>query len=101
MAKSAWASDCARIVGSCVSGCGESSCECRGCGRTDTGVHASGQVVHFDTTAARSDRAWLMGSNSNLSKDMCVLWAKPVPEDFMRDFPQQQDDIAISFVIHL
>ena len=32
-------------------------------GRTDTGVHATGQVVHFDTHAERQDRSWLLGAN--------------------------------------
>ena len=41
-------------------------------GRTDAGVHATGQVVHFDTAAERPDRAWLMGTNSNLPRDVAV-----------------------------
>ncbi|MCP5144651.1 MAG: tRNA pseudouridine(38-40) synthase TruA [Gammaproteobacteria bacterium] len=51
-------------------------------GRTDTGVHATGQVVHFDTDADRSDRAWLMGINANLPADVGVTWAQPVSDDF-------------------
>lgn len=51
-------------------------------GRTDTGVHASGQVAHFDSRAVRSERGWLLGANSNLPDDICVTWVKPVAADF-------------------
>jgi tRNA pseudouridine38-40 synthase len=51
-------------------------------GRTDTGVHASGQVGHFNTSAARSTRSWLLGANSNLPDDINVSWVKPVHEGF-------------------
>ena len=51
-------------------------------GRTDTGVHASGQVIHFDTTAERSRRGWLLGVNSNLPDDIGVSWVEFVPGDF-------------------
>jgi tRNA pseudouridine38-40 synthase len=51
-------------------------------GRTDTGVHAFGQVVHFDTPADRPARAWLFGGNSALPKDVSLRWALPVPDEF-------------------
>lgn len=51
-------------------------------GRTDTGVHATGQVVHFDTFVQRADRSWLLGANSNLPPDINVLWICAVPADF-------------------
>jgi tRNA pseudouridine38-40 synthase len=51
-------------------------------GRTDAGVHAFGQVVHFDTHARRSARAWVLGANTNLPADICVAWARPVPQHF-------------------
>ena len=51
-------------------------------GRTDSGVHAFGQVVHFDTEAKRSDRAWILGTNSNLPDDIRILWARHVSPDF-------------------
>jgi len=51
-------------------------------GRTDTGVHASGQVVHFDTSADRSERSWVLGGNSNLPPDISLTWAQPVGDDF-------------------
>ena len=49
-------------------------------GRTDTGVHALGQVVHFETDAMRETHAWVLGSNANLPDNITVctgLW-KPV-----------------------
>jgi len=55
---------------------------CIGSGRTDTGVHARGQVVHFDALAERSSRAWLLGINSNLPKDINVLWIKEINTEF-------------------
>ena len=51
-------------------------------GRTDTGVHASGQVVHIDTQSERSGRGWLLGANSNLPDDINVTWAAPVDAGF-------------------
>ena len=55
-------------------------------GRTDTGVHASGQVVHFDTTSQRSERSWLLGTNTNLPDDIGVIWASVVDGDFHARF---------------
>ncbi len=51
-------------------------------GRTDSGVHACCQVVHFDTHATRPMHGWVMGGNSNLPEDVNILWAKAVPDDF-------------------
>jgi tRNA pseudouridine38-40 synthase len=55
-------------------------------GRTDTGVHASEQVVHFDTSARRPPHGWVMGVNVNLPRDVAVLWAVEVPEAFHARF---------------
>ena len=55
-------------------------------GRTDAGVHASGQVVHFDTRSERSLRGWLLGANSNLPADINVSWAKVVDDEFHARF---------------
>ena len=55
-------------------------------GRTDTGVHASGQVVHFDTNSERSERGWLLGANTTLPDDIAVTWARPVSDDFHARF---------------
>lgn len=55
-------------------------------GRTDSGVHATGQVVHFETTANRKDVAWTMGVNANLPKDIAVRWVTEVNESFHARF---------------
>lgn len=55
-------------------------------GRTDTGVHAIGQVVHFDTKSARRGKAWVQGANTQLPYDIRIIWAKEVPEDFHARF---------------
>jgi tRNA pseudouridine38-40 synthase len=55
-------------------------------GRTDTGVHASGQVVHFDTDKHRSDHSWVRGTTRYLPDDVAVLWAKTVADDFHARF---------------
>jgi tRNA pseudouridine38-40 synthase len=51
-------------------------------GRTDAGVHALGQVVHFDTSAERPVRGWLLGTNVHLPSDIALSWVVPVPGDF-------------------
>ncbi|MDR1012382.1 MAG: tRNA pseudouridine(38-40) synthase TruA [Coxiellaceae bacterium] len=51
-------------------------------GRTDAGVHALYQVVHFDTKVERNSRAWVMGANSNLPSDIRILWARLVSSNF-------------------
>jgi tRNA pseudouridine38-40 synthase len=55
-------------------------------GRTDTGVHALGQVVHFDTAIERSDWSWVRGINAFLPPDIVINWAKPVSEEFSARF---------------
>ena len=55
-------------------------------GRTDAMVHACGQVVHFDTSIERSMRAWMMGANRYLPKDISVVWAQAMPQDFHSRF---------------
>lgn len=55
-------------------------------GRTDTGVHATNQIIHFDCEKERSIRSWIHGVNSNLPKDICVKWSKEMPEDFHARF---------------
>ncbi len=51
-------------------------------GRTDSGVHGLGQVIHFDTPLERPDSAWVRGPNALLPHDIAVQWAKAVPREF-------------------
>ena len=51
-------------------------------GRTDAGVHARCQVVHFDSESERSARSWTLGANSRLPPTVAVLWARQVADDF-------------------
>ena len=51
-------------------------------GRTDAGVHALDQVVHFDTDAVRPLRGWVLGANVELPSDIALGWAAPVAADF-------------------
>lgn len=55
-------------------------------GRTDTGVHATEQVIHFDTEVERSMRSWVFGANANLPKEVVMLWAQPVSAEFHARF---------------
>ena len=55
-------------------------------GRTDAGVHALGQVIHFDTDVEREDFSWVRGVNSFLPPSIVVNWAKAVPEEFSARF---------------
>ncbi len=58
-------------------------------GRTDAGVHATWQVIHFDSHAERSERSWLLGTNSNLPADVRLLSIAPVGEAFHARFSAQ------------
>lgn len=55
-------------------------------GRTDVGVHAMEQVVHFDTDKNRPIHAWVMGTNNYLPKDVRIHWAQEVPSTFSARF---------------
>jgi tRNA pseudouridine38-40 synthase len=55
-------------------------------GRTDAGVHASAQVVHFDSVHARPESAWVRGSNSVLPPGIAVLWALETSPEFHARF---------------
>jgi tRNA pseudouridine38-40 synthase len=52
------------------------------CGRTDTGVHATGLVIHFDTACQRSEVEWSRGVNTYLPEDISLMWTRPVGPDF-------------------
>jgi tRNA pseudouridine38-40 synthase len=60
----------------------DSPIEVTAAGRTDTGVHAAAQVVHFDTNAVREPISWVRGTNAHLDAAVRVHWAIPVAEDF-------------------
>jgi len=51
-------------------------------GRTDAGVHALMQVVHFDTDCDRDTFGWIRGTNANLPRDIAVQWAALTPDSF-------------------
>ena len=55
-------------------------------GRTDAGVHASEQIVHFDSPVDRPERAYVMGANTNLPSDIAVHWARVVDPTFNARF---------------
>ncbi len=67
---------------SALSSVADSQVETVCAGRTDAGVHATAQVVHFDSRAERAPHEWVLGANSNLPGDVSVRWASPVAEDF-------------------
>jgi len=58
----------------------------QGAGRTDTGVHATLQVAHFDTHAERDAEGWRRGINTHLADDINVHWVKPVSHEFHARF---------------
>lgn len=55
-------------------------------GRTDTGVHATNQIIHFDTRATRTSRSWVLGANANLPDNIRLHWAAPQPARFHARF---------------
>ncbi len=55
-------------------------------GRTDTGVNGTYQIIHFDSPAKRSERAWVLGTNTNLPQDISIQWAKQVDDSFHARF---------------
>ncbi|MCI4567265.1 tRNA pseudouridine(38-40) synthase TruA [Lysobacter sp. CFH 32150] len=55
-------------------------------GRTDAGVHAACQVVHFDTGIERDPRGWVLGATTQLPPSICVRWCVPASDDFHARF---------------
>jgi len=55
-------------------------------GRTDTGVHATEQIIHFDTDVLRDSYQWVKGANAHLPDGITVLWATEVSEEFHARF---------------
>lgn len=60
----------------------DAAVECTCAGRTDAGVHALGQVVHFESDSARSERGFRLGANTYLPSDVSVVWLREVPGHF-------------------
>lgn len=55
-------------------------------GRTDSGVHAVAQVVHFDTRVQRDVRGWVLGTSTQLPPSVCVRWCQPMAAEFHARF---------------
>ena len=55
-------------------------------GRTDSGVHGMGQIVHFESNAVRDEKAWIMGTNTNLPDDIALCWIQTVDDEFHARF---------------
>ena len=66
-------------------------------GRTDTGVHATGQVCHFETQAVREEHSWLLGANTNLPSSIRITWLQAVPHEFHARF--SATDRAYRYII--
>ena len=59
-------------------------------GRTDSGVHATGQILHFDSNVERPASAWVRGANTLLPDGVAVQWAKTVPDEFHARYGAQE-----------
>jgi tRNA pseudouridine38-40 synthase len=70
------------LVESALSGVAAEPVEVICAGRTDAGVHARWQIAHFDTNVTRPMRGWVMGANTELPRDISLVWARPVPLHF-------------------
>ncbi len=55
-------------------------------GRTDSGVHGIGQVIHFESDASRDEKAWCMGCNTNLPDNIVLRWIQQMDDDFHARF---------------
>jgi tRNA pseudouridine38-40 synthase len=71
---------------SAIASIAEQAIRVHAAGRTDTGVHALGQVVHFDTDSIRPISAWVRGVNAHLPTTIRVEWAHEVDDDFHARF---------------
>lgn len=68
-------------------------------GRTDAGVHASAQVVHFDALHARPESAWVRGVNAHLPVGVAVLWAQAVDDDFHARFGAREREYTYRLLL--
>ena len=73
-------------IESALSNVANQTIEIKCAGRTDAGVHAIQQVIHFDTSSQRENHAWLLGVNSNLPDDVNLTWILPVDNEFHSRF---------------
>jgi tRNA pseudouridine38-40 synthase len=69
-------------------------------GRTDTGVHGLGQVVHFDTELDRAAFSWVRGTNAFLPPTVAVQWAKPMPDKFHARFSAFERTYCYLLYVH-
>jgi tRNA pseudouridine38-40 synthase len=69
-------------------------------GRTDAGVHAIGQVAHFDVAVERPESAWVRGTNSHLPEGIAVQWARVVDDDFHARFSATSRSYAYVLYSH-
>ena len=70
-------------------------------GRTDSGVHAMEQVIHFETSVIRTERAWLFGGNVNLPSDVNFNWLRRSVMTFMQGLVLLQDPMNTRSIIIL
>jgi tRNA pseudouridine38-40 synthase len=70
------------VVETALSSVADHPVEVTAAGRTDAGVHAAMQVVHFDTQAVRTERGWVRGATTNLPAQVSALWAREVSDAF-------------------
>ena len=68
-------------------------------GRTDSGVNALSQVIHFDSQQKRTLKAWKDGANSVLPDDIKIIWVKRVSKNFMQDFQPLKELTNTSFLM--
>jgi len=73
-------------IENCLKHISQQAIEVTCAGRTDAGVHATAQVVHFDTPVARPLKAYTRGMNTLLPNDIAITWAKEVNNDFHARF---------------
>ena len=70
-------------------------------GRTDAGVHAKEQVIHFETDSIRDSNAWLFGGNVNLPSDVNFNWVKEVSDGFHAGLMLTLDYTNIKYITTL
>jgi tRNA pseudouridine38-40 synthase len=74
------------VVQRALSRVADSPVDCVCAGRTDAGVHALAQVIHFDSDAVRNERAWRLGANTYLPSDVSVAWVREIAPHFHARF---------------